>query len=81
MQALTGAARVHMPPLRRPTLRLWLALEKAGATDGPVVTQMAGLISSQIVAQRRSSNVSVIGESSGGNLARGGRSKKWCRRT
>ncbi len=43
-------------------------LLQQGGTAGPVVTQMAGLISSQIAAHGPS-HVSVIGDSSGGNLA------------
>jgi triacylglycerol lipase len=43
-------------------------LLQQGGTAGTVVPQMAGFISSQI-AQHGSSNVSVIGDSAGGNLA------------
>lgn len=43
-------------------------LLQQGGTAGVVVPQMAGLISSQI-AQHGASNVSVIGDSAGGNLA------------
>jgi triacylglycerol lipase len=43
-------------------------LLQQGGTAGPVVNQMAGLISSQIAAHG-ASHVSVIGDSSGGNLA------------
>ncbi|SON62739.1 Triacylglycerol lipase [Mycobacterium simulans] len=43
-------------------------LLQEGGTAGTVVPQMAGFISSQ-VAQHGSSNVSVIGDSAGGNLA------------
>ncbi len=43
-------------------------LLQQGGTAGPVVNQMAGLISSQITAHG-ASHVSVIGDSSGGNLA------------
>nr|WP_232022087.1 alpha/beta hydrolase fold domain-containing protein [Mycobacterium basiliense] len=43
-------------------------LLQEGGTAATVVPQMAGLISSQI-AQHGSSNVSVIGDSAGGNLA------------
>ncbi len=45
-------------------------LLQQGGTAGTVVPQMAGLISSQI-AQHGVSNVSVIGDSAGGNLALG----------
>ncbi|OSC43336.1 lipase [Mycobacterium decipiens] len=43
-------------------------LVQEGGTAGIVVPQMAGLISAQI-AQHGASNVSVIGDSAGGNLA------------
>ena len=43
-------------------------LLQQGGTAVPVVTQMAGFISSQIIAHG-ASHVSVIGDSSGGNLA------------